>query len=726
MSKLWVLVAIPLFFVLLFPAAASNWTLAFQTPGEAVCSLGVYKGKLFAGTQPEGKIYVYDGHAWSLAFETLEEKIWALGCYKDKLYAGGEPEGILYIYDGENWLEGDSLGCLIYAFATYGDNLFVATTDGVFEHDGEDWQLFTFPEGGMRSLVVYNNYLYAGTETAGAVYRYFPRQWQLVHDYVVPNSVPSLAVYQGRLVVGTGEDGGVYLSDGESQTSLTYDVLEPNVWCMQVYADNLFCGVGSPGAIYTFNGSVWSLSYRPTGSSDVLSLVVYENKLYAGTDGGIYCLSEFDFSLSASPENLSLILENEASSTITLSLLSSVSRQVFLTGQWVGTAPRDLEVSFSRTEGSPPFTATLIFRKGPSTSSGNFVYRVTATGDGIARMVDLGVKVLLPPSAPQPILPENGVCLDVLTPTFSWSGSEWAENYEFELATDNLFSNVLLRKLARETFLSLSESEKLSYGTVYYWRIRGVNAAGAGGWSPVSRFTAKISPPRIQTMWVENGASFTRSTRVTLVLSAQNAVEVSFSSDGVIWSDWQPYSTTFVHELTGQDGEKRIYARVRDNGGDISPSFSTSIILDRTPPVTTHSLSGEVGPEGYKYSAVVTLSSMDALSGVSFIEYWVDGVKRTSAGPSVSFAITGEGKHVVEYRGIDGAGNAEETRVFEVNVYAPSGTPKLVWGFLTLLVAGGAVAVAVARVTKPARRLRKIREEKEQLLRMRKEAETKF
>lgn len=49
---------------------------------------------------------------------------------------------------------------------------------------------------------------------------------------------------------------------------------------------------------------------------------------------------------------------------------------------------------------------------------------------------------------------------------------------------------------------------------------------------------------------------------------------------------WARYSEKNIyHQLTGEDGNKVVYVRFRDEAGNISDVFSDSIILDRTPPM---------------------------------------------------------------------------------------------------------------------------------------------
>lgn len=95
------------------------------------------------------------------------------------------------------------------------------------------------------------------------------------------------------------------------------------------------------------------------------------------------------------------------------------------------------------------------------------------------------------------------------------------------------------------------------------------------------------------------------------------------------------------------------YASV-DGAGNRETTRTATIRLDTTPPVTSsNAVSSYVG------TATVTLSATDTLSGVSKTEYRIDGGEWT-AGASVS--IEAVGRHLLEWKSLDAAGNAEETR----------------------------------------------------------------
>jgi hypothetical protein len=83
--------------------------------------------------------------------------------------------------------------------------------------------------------------------------------------------------------------------------------------------------------------------------------------------------------------------------------------------------------------------------------------------------------------------------------------------------------------------------------------------------------------------------------------------------------------------------------------------------VDTTPPVTTASLSGPKGNNGwYRGAVVVTLSATDPDSPVAATYYSVDGsAQQTYSAP---FSIAGDGVHQLSFYSIDPAGNQEKSQ----------------------------------------------------------------
>lgn len=91
--------------------------------------------------------------------------------------------------------------------------------------------------------------------------------------------------------------------------------------------------------------------------------------------------------------------------------------------------------------------------------------------------------------------------------------------------------------------------------------------------------TDNSKPPFSLSIKINNDDVFTNSTTVNLSLSASYAEQMSFSSDNITWSSWEPFSTTRSWMLTGDNGPKTIYFKARNSNGEADP-VSDTIILD--------------------------------------------------------------------------------------------------------------------------------------------------
>jgi len=105
-----------------------------------------------------------------------------------------------------------------------------------------------------------------------------------------------------------------------------------------------------------------------------------------------------------------------------------------------------------------------------------------------------------------------------------------------------------------------------------------------------NRLSQKITAATASTgsIKINGGASYTNSNSVVLNLSATDnsgsAVSMQFSQDNVTWSDWVPYATMWNATLPTGDGAKNYYARFKYASNNISPAYSSSIILDTVAP----------------------------------------------------------------------------------------------------------------------------------------------
>jgi len=177
----------------------------------------------------------------------------------------------------------------------------------------------------------------------------------------------------------------------------------------------------------------------------------------------------------------------------------------------------------------------------------------------------------------------------------------------------------------------------------------------------------------------------------TIVLSATDILsgnsgikEIDYSLDGGTTWISVASDTAFVTAFTNEGAATLTFHAV-DGVGNIEADQTISLLIDKTPPVST--LSGaddswHSGPVTLSLSAVDSAIGTDYPdgSGVHSVWYRIDGnpaVETLGAGP-VSITVDSDGAHYVTYWATDNAGNSEAPRMVSVRIAGLPVPPNLV------------------------------------------------
>lgn len=96
--------------------------------------------------------------------------------------------------------------------------------------------------------------------------------------------------------------------------------------------------------------------------------------------------------------------------------------------------------------------------------------------------------------APVLVTPANGLHDQPVTLMFKWNKVDSAKSYTIHLAFDSLFTQIAYSFNVDTNFKNI---EGLSWGTLYYWRVRGYAKGVAGPWSAYRNFATIVRTPSL-------------------------------------------------------------------------------------------------------------------------------------------------------------------------------------------------------------------------------------
>ncbi len=169
----------------------------------------------------------------------------------------------------------------------------------------------------------------------------------------------------------------------------------------------------------------------------------------------------------------------------------------------------------------------------------------------------------------------------------------------------------------------------------------------------------------------------------TQLTTLESGGRIEYSVDGITnWSTTGQATasgTYYLNTFALADGTHTVYIRGVDKDGNEGAPRGTQIKIDRTGPIAPNV---SVVPDDWTNDTSVTIvwSGISDLSGISRVEYSVDGLSWTSTGSQLSgdtFALNistyAQGTHGVRVRAVDLAGNAGE--VGEASFYKDTAAP---------------------------------------------------
>ena len=116
------------------------------------------------------------------------------------------------------------------------------------------------------------------------------------------------------------------------------------------------------------------------------------------------------------------------------------------------------------------------------------------------------------PAPPQLVSPEEGAASVSIEAELVWRGAARADLYEVVVASDSNFSSIEADSALADTIFAV---RGLDNNARYFWRVRGVNAAGSGAWSSVFGFETIMAVPAVPRLVSPENAARDLPTTIT-------------------------------------------------------------------------------------------------------------------------------------------------------------------------------------------------------------------
>ncbi|MEO8275156.1 MAG: hypothetical protein ABI639_02995 [Thermoanaerobaculia bacterium] len=143
--------------------------------------------------------------------------------------------------------------------------------------------------------------------------------------------------------------------------------------------------------------------------------------------------------------------------------------------------------------GTLPAVSTLTIGNTAAVAAGD--YPITVNGNDGSTSFNLVLQLTAyaaSPGAPSLTAPGAGATNVPLATSFTWAAQTGVASYELQVATDNAFANVI--RTATTATTSTTVSPDLPSNVELFWRVRGINTCGNGGYSAARSFSTVALP----------------------------------------------------------------------------------------------------------------------------------------------------------------------------------------------------------------------------------------
>jgi hypothetical protein len=291
---------IPLFLLITFGSAKSQWTRTTMNPGTAnpfVFSFAVSNNIIYAGCD-SGRIFSSsdNGNSWTAVNSGIKSlNVRALAAKSDMVFAATSNAFVVSSDRGVTWHPGNTLTGA-HTFTFKGDSLFAGTeSDGFFlsTDNGEHWSgqlpgqriyAFAFPEPNIFA----GNFI---TLDQG-------KSWVELYSGLGEDNIYSLMNNGSKIFAGTHSGVSFW---NEHIVSWVSSLSETGYALSLVQSgSNIFAGTYEKGVFYSSdNGASWNQINPNNGTWwEVYAITIIDNTFFAGTRDGVWRRSLADIGIS--------------------------------------------------------------------------------------------------------------------------------------------------------------------------------------------------------------------------------------------------------------------------------------------------------------------------------------------------------------------------------------------------------------------------------------------
>ncbi|MDN5203881.1 M12 family metallo-peptidase [Fulvivirgaceae bacterium BMA10] len=197
-----------------------------------------------------------------------------------------------------------------------------------------------------------------------------------------------------------------------------------------------------------------------------------------------------DFVVSVVPESTLTCDENEAIFQLTVTPLVGYSEMVNFV---INDVPEELTAGFAQNPVSPGETVALNLSGLQNLTAGMYTMEIVATSNNLAKNLEITLDHRMgTPSVTNLIEPQTEIeNLPVQNINFLWNSIPGTDSYTIEIADNSEFTDIF-EKNEGLTDTTYQLQGRLEGGTTYYWRIKGSNPCGEGGYSEPFQFTTQF------------------------------------------------------------------------------------------------------------------------------------------------------------------------------------------------------------------------------------------